>query len=85
MNDKITLSGDLPLRFETNDKYYTLNCYRDMFGDIVVVCDYGGKHSRGGHRKITKVSSIAQAEDTIDHIVKVRYRHGYVMIEGNLL
>ena len=85
MDDKITLSGDLPLRFETDDKYYTVNCYRDMFGDIVVVCDYGGKYSRGGHRKIIKVASTAQAENAIDRIVKVRYRHGYDLIPGKLL
>ena len=70
------------IRFETNDKYYVVDCYDDMLGDLVVVCTYGSKYSRSAHRKIIKVESMAQAQGTIDRIVKGRYRHGYERVKG---
>ncbi len=73
-----------PIRFETADRYYLIDCYRDMLDDIVVVCTYGSKHSKSSYRKIIHVDSVSVAEDTIAKIAKVRYRHGYDLIFGNL-
>ena len=81
MSDSI-LNNDLPMRFETDRRYYNVTCYRDIFDDLVVVCDYGSKHTRSAHRKIIKVESRIQAQDAIDRIEKVRYRHGYKRIKG---
>lgn len=73
------------IRFETDDKYYLIDCYQDILDDLVVVCTYGSKHSRSAHRKIIKVDSLASAENTIASITKVRYRHGYDLIQEQLL
>ena len=73
------------IRFETDDKYYLIDCYQDMLDDLVVVCTYGSKHSRSTQRKIIKVDSLAAAENTIASITKVRYRHGYDLVQGQLL
>jgi hypothetical protein len=70
------------IRFETTDRYYLIDCYRDMLDDIVVVCTYGSKYSKSYYRKIIHVDSVNVAKDTIAKIAKVRYRHGYELIYG---
>jgi len=73
------------IRFETDHKYYLVDCYRDMLDDLVVVSKHGSKRTRLSKCKIIKVNSQAEAEDTIARITKFRYCHGYEMIQGELI
>jgi len=69
---------DFPLRFITDDRYYNINLYQDLFGDWVVVCDYGSRRTRAGHRKIIALPDKQFALKRADEIANVRYRHGYI-------
>ena len=72
---------DFPLRFITDDRYYNINLYQDLFGDWVVVCDYGGRKTAVDRRKIIAVPDKVSGLKMVDQIAHVRHRHGYVEIQ----
>ena len=63
---------------ETDTKYYNISIVRDLFDDLLVVCDYGSKLTKFSHRKNIHVTSMAEANLVINKIIKVRERHSYV-------
>lgn len=69
------------ISLETDTKYYNISIMRDLFNDLLVVCDYGSKHTRFSHRKNIHVASIAEANSIIDKILKIRERHNYTVIK----
>ena len=71
---------EFPMRFVTNDRFYEINVYQDMFDDWVVVCDYGSRTTRAGQRKIIALPDKQSALKRADKITNVRYRHGYERI-----
>lgn len=66
-----------PMRFVTNDRFYEINVYQDIFDDWVVVCDYGSRTTRAGQRKIIALPDRQAALQRAIEIADVRYRHGY--------
>ena len=75
----------LPVRMETEDRYYVMHFTHDMLGDPVLVCDHDGKLT-GHHRRLIKVvGSENEAELMAEAIVKTRYQRGYdIITEGGL-
>lgn len=65
---------------ETDTKYYNISIITDLFGDLLVVCDYGSKRTKFAHRKNIHVSSMAEANKIIDRLIKLRERHGYIKV-----
>jgi hypothetical protein len=68
------------VHLETDAKYYHISIIRDLFDDLLVVCDYGSKFTRFAHRKNIHVASMAEANSVIDKILKIREKHGYEVI-----
>lgn len=62
---------------ETDTKYYNISIIKDLFDDILVVCDYGSKLTKFSHRKNIHVASMAEANQIIDKLLIIRERHGY--------
>ena len=71
---------EFPMRFVTDDRFYEINVYQDMFDDWVVVCDYGSRKTRTGQRKIIAMADKKSALKRADEVANVRYRHGYERI-----
>jgi len=69
------------ISLETDTKYYNIEIMRDLFGDLLVVCDYGSKNTKFSHRKNIHFSSIAEANLVIDKILKIRKKHHYRRIK----
>ncbi len=44
------------MRFQTQERYYQVDLYQDLFLDWVVACDYGSRYTRVAHRKIIAVN-----------------------------
>lgn len=65
------------ISFETDTKYYNISVMRDLFNDLLVVCDYGSKRTKFSHRKNIQVASQAEANQIIDKLVNIRTKHGY--------
>ena len=65
---------------ETDTKYYNISIMRDLFNDLLVVCDYGSKLTKFSHRKNIHATSTAEANSMIDKIINVRIRHGYTQM-----
>ena len=72
---------EFPMRFVTDDRFYEINVYQDMFDDWVVVCDYGSRTTRAGRRKIIAVDDKAARLKLSDKIANMRYRRGYIEIK----
>ena len=72
---------EFPMRFVTDDRFYEINVYQDMFDDWVVVCDYGSRTTRAGRRKIIAVDDKAAGLKLSDKIANMRYRRGYIEIK----
>tara|TARA_B110000977_G_scaffold196927_1_gene278323 strand:- start:31 stop:240 length:210 start_codon:yes stop_codon:yes gene_type:complete len=68
------------IHLETNTKYYHISIIRDLFDDLLVVCDYGSKITKFSYRKNIHVASMAEANKTIDRIVKIRIEHKYDIV-----
>jgi hypothetical protein len=68
------------IHLETATKYYNISITRDLFDDLLVVCDYGSKITRFSYRKNIHVASMAEANKTIDKIIKIRAKHGYLEV-----
>lgn len=68
------------ISLETVSKYYNISIIRDLFNDLLVVCDYGSKFTRFAHRKNIHVASIQEANKIINKILIIRERHGYVVV-----
>ncbi|KEI34595.1 hypothetical protein FRA_50c14650 [Francisella sp. W12-1067] len=68
------------ISLETETKYYNITILRDLFNDLLVVCDYGSKLTRFSHRKSIHVASIAEANSVINKIVNIRIKRGYSVI-----
>ena len=60
------------ISLETDTKYYNIEIMRDLFDDLLVVCDYRSKNTKFSHRKNILVSSMAEANIVIDKILKIR-------------
>lgn len=70
----------LSIRMETDTKYYVAHLMRDLFDDLVLVCDYGSKTSKHAHRITRPVASESEAESLCEKIIKTRYNHGYDLV-----
>lgn len=68
------------MSLETNTKYYSISIMRDLFGELLVVCDYGSKLTKFAHRKNIHVASMAEANTVIDKLLKIREKHNYRII-----
>ena len=65
---------------ETTERYYKIILTRDLLGDLVVMCFWGGKeNSRGGCRSVM-VSDVEAGEKLIQDIIKKRRKRGYYEI-----
>ena len=75
----------VPMRFQTQARYYQVDLYQDMFLDWVVVCDYGGRYTRAAHRKIIAVDDHQSGLNLVAKIAKMRVRHGYSQVSLKML
>ena len=69
-----------PIRLEKDSKYYAIHLTTDLFGDLVLVCDYGSMLSKRSHRITKVVGSKKEAELVSEKIIKTRYNHGYDVV-----
>lgn len=65
------------IALETDTKYYNISIVRDLFDDLLVVCDYGSKKTKFSHRRNVQVASMAEANSVIDKLLKIREKHNY--------
>lgn len=64
---------------EAQRKYYKTSISHDLFGQMVVIRDYGSLDSKRHSRKTSPVSGERDATALLDKIRKVRERRGYVL------
>jgi len=72
-----------PCRWETLTRYYEIFVHVDLFGDLVLHKQWGGKGTRLGGTRVVAVgtASIAQAIAVIE---RKRARAGYSLVEQEL-
>ena len=75
-DDLIQATYSQPCRWETLTRYYEVFVHLDLFGDLVLHKQWGGKGSRLGGKRVAAVGheSIARAFGVIE---KERLRAGY--------
>jgi len=72
------------ISLETDSKYYNISIIRDLFNDLLVVCDYGSKLTRFAHRKNIHVASMQEADNIIYKTLVTREKHGYTVVPQSL-
>ena len=69
------------LSFETLTRFYRIHWQSDLFGQIDIICEWGGKlnYRRGQKRYCFKTE--LEAQQHIYQICRKRFRRGYQMTE----
>ena len=68
-------------RWQSNDRYYMAMMHRDLLGDLLISCYYGGLNSRLGNTKVYHIHNEAEGQDLIKALHKRRVAHGYHLVE----
>ena len=56
----------------TIDRWYCVALSRDLFGEIVIVCQYGGRHNHIRHTR-----TLPFSRNALRQIIRDRIAHGY--------
>lgn len=68
------------IRYESALRYYLVRCARNLFGELVLSCYWGGLGSRRGgerHAVMADADALAQA---LAEIARRRQRHAYLEV-----
>lgn len=72
----------ITLRWQSKAKrrYYTARLQRDLLGDLVLWCCWGGIGNRLGGVSIRPVADMDEAKEVLDALAVQRRRHHYVPV-----
>jgi predicted DNA-binding WGR domain protein len=65
------------LRWHTTNRYYTAILQKDLFGDLLLTCAWGGVNSRLGNQKHIHFANQSEARLYLDKLSKRRTSRGY--------
>lgn len=65
------------MRWQTEQRYYRIESYRDMFGHLVVAVAHGGRHNNVGQLRIIAVADEAEKEQVVKQMTRRRLLHHY--------
>lgn len=66
------------IRYESTQRYYLVRCARNLFGDLVLSCYWGGLGSRRGGERHTVLADSCELAQALAEIARRRRQHGYV-------
>ncbi len=71
---------DAVLKWHKGTKYYYIQCARNLFGNIDLLCVWGREGTRLGGSKTIPIKNKQNLEKEIDYITKRRKARGYVPV-----
>lgn len=71
---------DTVLKWHKGTKYYYIQCARNLFGSMDLLCVWGREDTRRGGSKIIPIKNRQNLEKEIDSIAKRRKARGYVPV-----
>ncbi len=69
-------------RWESGDRFYTLDIKQDLFGEWSLCCAWGSLFSHRGAFRTQAVTSKDEAVRQFQRIAKVREKRGYHLVEA---
>lgn len=65
----------------TTERYYHAQILRDLFGDISLLLNWGGRGSKLGGCSSTFYPTLEEAHKALDAVHKTRLRRGYKEVQ----
>lgn len=68
--------------WQSDRRYYCATLYRDLLGDTVLFCEWGGRFSRLGGRATIPVQSMEEGAIELERIAKRRLKRHYLEVSA---
>lgn len=65
------------MRWQTPQRYYRVESYRDLLGQLVVAVANGGRHNNLGQLRIIPVEDEKERDQLLKRLSKERRQHHY--------
>jgi len=79
----LTIDYQAPIRWESASRYYVALIQSDLFDELVVSRDWGGKWSRVGGERHEVISSMDDGVAKIQKYNKEREKRGYKAVASH--
>ena len=67
------------MRWHTSTRYYRVETYRDLLGDVVVVVANGGRWNNLGRLRVIAVAGEQEGNELVRQLARKRAQRRYVL------